>query len=79
MNVGWLVNPSHMDLLLTLTSLSDIVRRMHSHERVHLDSKGFLDVACKAPDSVSSPKAIAVRNRVLDLILVMEAIEKIVK
>ncbi len=42
-NGGYLVNPPHMDLLLTLAGLGDVVGGLHPHERVHLHSKGFLN------------------------------------
>jgi len=45
MNGGYLVNPSHRDLLLDLAGLGDAVGDLHPHERVHLHSKSFLNAA----------------------------------
>ena len=35
--------PPHVDLSLTLTSLRDVVGRLHAHESVHFYAEGFLD------------------------------------
>jgi hypothetical protein len=40
---GWLLNSSHMDLLLPLAGLGDVIRGLHPHECVHLHSKRFLN------------------------------------
>jgi hypothetical protein len=52
-NGGYPVNPSHMDLLLTLAGLGDVVGDLHPHERVHLHSKGFLNAERHIPGKVS--------------------------
>src|ERR1700690_1749822 len=52
-NRGNLVNPSHMNLLLTLAGLGDVVRGLHPHERVHLHPKGFLNAERHIPGKVS--------------------------
>ncbi|MGA8376013.1 MAG: hypothetical protein WB758_15550, partial [Candidatus Sulfotelmatobacter sp.] len=50
---GYLVNPPHMDLLLTLAGLGNIVGGLHPHECVHFHSKGFLNVERHIPGKVS--------------------------
>ena len=40
---GYMVNPQHMDLLLMLAGLGDVVGGLHPQERIHLHSKGFLN------------------------------------
>jgi hypothetical protein len=50
---GYLVNPPHMDLLLPLSGSGDVVGGLHSHERVHLHSKGFLDAERHIPGKIS--------------------------
>ena len=42
-----------MDLLLAFAGLSNVVGGLHSHERVHLHSKGFLDAERHVPGKVS--------------------------
>jgi hypothetical protein len=42
-NVCELLNPPHMDLLLALAGLGDIVGGLHLHKRVHLHPKSFLN------------------------------------
>src|SRR5882762_7900412 len=42
-----------MDLLLAFAGLSDVVGGLHSHERIHLHSEGFLDAERHVPGKVS--------------------------
>jgi len=42
-NVCELLNPPHMDLLLALAGLGNIVGGLHLHKRVHLHPKSFLN------------------------------------
>jgi hypothetical protein len=51
-NGGYVVNPPHMDLLLTLAGLGDVVGSLHPHERVHLHSEGFLNAQRHVPGEV---------------------------
>jgi len=46
-------NTPHMDLLLALAGLGDVVGGLHPHERVHLHSKGFLNAERHIPGKVS--------------------------
>jgi hypothetical protein len=48
-----LVNPPHVDLLLTLAGSGDVVGGLHPHERVHLHAKGFLNAERHIPGKVS--------------------------
>ena len=57
------MNSPHMDLLLTLAGLGDIVGGLHPHERVHLHSKGFLNAERHVPGKGSlavkqAPKSV---------------------
>jgi hypothetical protein len=52
-NVGCLVNPPHVALRLAFAGLSNVVSGLHSHERVHLHSKSFLDAERHVPGKVS--------------------------
>jgi hypothetical protein len=45
-------NARHSDLIFTLTGLGNVVRRLHTHQRVHLHSKGFLDTERHIPGEV---------------------------
>ncbi len=45
-------NTSHMNLLLALAGLGDVVRRLHPHQRVHLHAEGFLDAQRHVPREV---------------------------
>src|ERR1700674_2263693 len=42
-----------MDLLLAFAGSSDVVGGLHSHERVHLHSEGFLDAERHVPGKIS--------------------------
>jgi hypothetical protein len=42
-NVNWLRNPPHMDFLITLAGLGDVVGSLHAHKRVHLHPESFLN------------------------------------
>ena len=47
-----LVNPPHMNLLLALTRLCDVVGRLHPHDSVHLHSEGLLNAQRHVPGKV---------------------------
>jgi hypothetical protein len=53
MNVGKGANPPDVDFLFPFAGLSDIVRRLHPHERVHLYSECFFDPEGHIPGKVS--------------------------
>ena len=41
--LGWRVNTPHTDFLFAFARLRDVVGGLHSHQRVHLHAKSFLD------------------------------------
>jgi hypothetical protein len=43
--MGCTVNAAHLDFLLTLASVGDVVGRLHPHERVHLHAESLLDTS----------------------------------
>jgi hypothetical protein len=45
----------YTDLILTFARLGNIVRRLHTHQRVHLYSKGFLDPERHVPERSALP------------------------
>src|ERR1700730_18611818 len=52
-SVNKLVNSSHVNLFFALASLGYVVRALHSHERVHLNSKCLLYAESIVPERAS--------------------------
>ena len=67
---GYMVNPQHMDLLLMLAGLGDVVGGLHPQERIHLHSKGFLNAERnirRFTGDAEAPSALAVAGRCVHL------------
>jgi hypothetical protein len=52
MRSGQYGNARHTDLIFSLACLGNVVRRLHTHQRVHLYSRGFLDAERHIPGKV---------------------------
>ena len=50
LSVGRMVDPAHVDFLFALAGLRDIVRRLHPHERVHLNPEGLSTRSAMSPE-----------------------------
>lgn len=43
MNCGGLADTPHMNFLLSLPGLRDVIRRLHPHEGIHFDAEGLFN------------------------------------
>jgi hypothetical protein len=48
-------NAWYSNLFLALARLGNVVRRLHTHQRIHLYSKGFFDTERMSPDRSALP------------------------
>ena len=53
LSIGQVGNAPNMDFVLALAGPGDVVGGLHTHERVHLHPKGFLNAERHVPGEVS--------------------------